>query len=217
MLNDIEMRVRTFASAGHSVTYFEVSDVDAAIERAIARGTVAPYGAVPWASAFLFAEKLSRMRLAGKTIVDVGAGCGVVSLMASKLGANVIALEIDELARQLLVQAARDQALEIDVRHFDVGSTIHLPEAELYIFADLLYEADLAHHVAHRCIEAIVHNGCIWVGDPKRTGRNVFREILVQAGYACDFAEMSYRAPDMERLQNVGVYVHSPVEWANVW
>lgn len=217
MLDEIETRVRTFAAAEQCVTYFEVCDVDAAIAHAIEHSSVAPYGVVPWVSAFVLAEKLARMNLGGKTVVDVGAGCGVVSLMASKLGAQVIALEIDALARQLLSRAAERQNLAVDVHAFDIGAETPMPAGDLYIFADLLYEAELAAFAAQRCIEAIERNACVWVGDPKRTGRDVFRERMGQAGHACDFREISYRVPDMERVQHVGVYARSPERWADVW
>ena len=217
MLKDIGTRIRSFEAAGHVVRYFEVSDVDAAIERAIEKNTIAPYGAVPWASAFVMTEMLACMHLDGRTVVDVGAGCGVVSLMASKLGARVIALEIDELARQLLEQAAKEQDLRIDVRPFDIAGGTSLPEGELFIFADLLYETDLASHTAHRCIEAIERGENIWVGDPQRSGRAVFQDLMRDAGHECIFCENSYQDPDLKPLQRIGVYTHCPGGWADVW
>lgn len=217
ILDGVPIRVRTFSAAGQRVEYFEVSDVDVALERAIETGGLAPYGAVPWASAFLFAERLAHLSLSGKTIVDVGAGCGVVSLMASKLGARVIALEIDALARSLLVRAATRQSLDVEVRDFDVGSDEPLPEGDLYIFADLLYEEELADLAAERVIEVCEQRRNVWVGDPKRTGRHTFQKRLLARAHPCEFREISMPVPDLEPLQHVGVYAHAPGGWADVW
>ncbi|HUH06461.1 MAG TPA: 50S ribosomal protein L11 methyltransferase [Egibacteraceae bacterium] len=66
-------------------------------------------------------EALQRCTIAGKRVLDVGTGSGVLAICAARLGAShVVALEIDPLAVQAALANARLNDAAIDVRH---GST----------------------------------------------------------------------------------------------
>jgi len=207
----IGTRERIAAIAGHELRYLEAQDVDRAIDAAIASGGPAPYGAVLWTSGFALAEGLLGLGLAGQTVVDLGAGCGLVSLAAATVGAHVIALEIDPVARTLLAEAARRQQLDIEVRAFDLCSTTPLPPADLLICADLLYEKPLAEATARRAFEAWVAGAEIWVGDPARIGRSAFERGLAERGLKPTWHTTEVRLPGERDIQTVEVS-RSP-EW----
>jgi predicted nicotinamide N-methyase len=195
---------------GLAVTCLEAASADEVLERAIAAGAPPPYGAVLWASAVAVAEHLAgRADLGGKRVLDVGSGNGLCALVAAKRGAHVLALDLDPFALELVAEAARRQALSVTPRLFDLGGDSPLPEADLVLFADLLYEEPLARAAAARVLEAARAGAEVLVGDPERTGRAAFLEVLRQAGVSAGFVEGHVRLPGEGRSQRVGL-LHLP-------
>jgi predicted nicotinamide N-methyase len=203
---DAHVRWRRLELQSMTLEYVEVVDVDPILEAAIERDEHPPYGAVPWASSIAIAEQLTALPLSHATLVDVGAGCGIVSLAAAKLGARCVALDIDPLARDLLARAAQRQALSIEVQPFDILSDAPLPRGDLYVFADLLYEAPLARAVARRVREAMATAAQVWVGDPGRAGRETFQLALLDAEIMAEFVDREAWVPGDGMPHRVGIY-----------
>lgn len=202
-------RRRTLAlSPTLRVNFFEVANVDAALEEAIRRDGPAPYGAVAWGSSVAVARALFEVgALAGRRVVDVGTGCGVVALVAARLGAEVLALDHDELALRLTSEAAKEQGLDVTTRRFDVAGSEALPEADVMVFADLLYEEELAEAVARRVVEARALGAEVYVADPGRVFRARFLAALSAAGTVASFRTVAVHVPGAERSSEVGLLV----------
>ncbi len=195
---------------GITVTCLEVRDVDIVLDRAIEEGTPPPYGAVLWASGIALSLRLVERaapsgRLEGMRVVDVGSGVGLCSLVAARLGAEVLALDHDAVARELLVQAAEQQGLQVSARDFDIYGDEPLPAGELTLFADLLYETPLARATARRVLEVLRGGSDVMVGDPQRIGREDFLRDLNAAGQRGAFEDTIVDVPGDEQRQRVGV------------
>jgi len=203
-------RARDLVVGGRSIRVLEVRDVDAALEHAVAGDGPAPYGAVLWGSGVALAEAIVSRELAGRRVVDVGVGVGATALLAATLGAEVIALDHDELALSLVSRAAEDAGLRVDPRRFDLMSDEPLPTAELYLFADLLYEPELAVRTAERVLEARGHGGRVLLADPDRSGRPRFLARLEAAGVPASFTDVRVRVPGDDEDSVVGVLELSP-------
>ena len=162
---------------------YEVHDVERLLDVVVAEGGENPYGVLLWPCGLAMAHALHRERacLSGRRVVDVGAGVGLLALVAARAGAQVCALDLDRFARALIERAARDQALSVEVRPFDVKCD-PLPDADLVVFSDLLYEPDLAVATARAVIAAHTRGAEVWVGDPGRYARRDFDARLRAAG-----------------------------------
>jgi predicted nicotinamide N-methyase len=178
----LKMRARPLVVGGVSIELVEAADVDALIDRAIAEGTHAPYGAVLWTSGVVVAALLAEWPLQGRTLLELGAGTGIVSLVAAKRGARVLATDVDDTSLALVDAAAARQGTPIETRRFDIFSAEPLPQADVVIAADLLYEEPLAAALARRTIEARARGSDVVVGDPGRTFRARFEADLRAAG-----------------------------------
>ena len=207
-------RARTVDAPGGALTLFESDDVDRDLDAAIARGGPTPYGRVLWPSAAACARVLVELatRISAKSVLELGCGTGLVSLVAMRAGLQVMATDVDEgaliaaraaaatlpaatLPAATLPAATFPAAGALTTTTFDVRSSDPLPPADIIVAADLLYEEVLAAALARRCIEALAEGAHVIVGDPGRLFRTRF-DGLVREGAALGKAEPRWIAHD---------------------
>lgn len=131
-------------TGGLKVTVFE-ADQDAALDLAI-RQNSDPYGASCWPSSLCAANHLvdwaeRRGSLRGIRLLEVGAGPGLVSLTAAKLGATVVATDIADVSLRLLEAAAIPG---MEVRKLDVTKKGWTKDFDVVAASDMLYDRGLA-------------------------------------------------------------------------
>jgi predicted nicotinamide N-methyase len=180
-----ETRERTIALPDGPIVVVETGDVNAALDEAIRAGKPSPYGHVLWESAVCIAHRLASWPLAGVRVLELGAGCGLVSLACARRGADALATDLDDDALALLSEAARRQGLAVRTRRFDVTTVEPLPPTDIVVLADVLYEETLAAAAGRRAREALAMGATVLVGDPGRVFRrafvaNVEREVLFE-------------------------------------
>ncbi len=129
-----------------------------------------PYWAYPWAGGLVLARYFldHPQAVAGRRVLDLGAGSGLVGIATMKAGASeVIAAEIDRHG----VAAIGLNAAENDVSITAIGSDLTLgppPSVDLVAVGDLYYESELAERVTaflDRCLDAGID---VLIGDPGR-------------------------------------------------
>ena len=101
-----------------------------------------PYWSFCWASGQVLARWLldHPERVAGRTLVDLGSGCGVVALAAAHAGAaRVVACDLDEQALAAVRVNARENHLVVET----VQGLEECPlEPDVFTAADILYDRD---------------------------------------------------------------------------
>jgi len=129
-----------------------------------------PYWAYHWGGGLALARHvLDHPELvAGRAVLDLGAGSGLVAIAAAMSGARqVIAADVDRYAVEAMRMNAAANGVEISPLHGDLTSGA-LPEVDVVLVGDLFYEAELATRVAaflDRCLAAGMET---LVGDPWR-------------------------------------------------
>jgi predicted nicotinamide N-methyase len=101
-----------------------------------------PYWAVLWRSGIALGRELSRGRLDGLRVVELGCGMGVPSLAASRSGATVLATDASVEALELLACNASRNGLDVDTTQADWASPAGLlarAPFDLVLAADVLY------------------------------------------------------------------------------
>ena len=172
---------------GGPLTVFESDDVDRDLDDAIARGGPTPYGRILWSSARCVADVVVRLGVRGARVVELGCGLGLVSLVAARAGARVLATDVDAFALGAVTRAAAEQGLTVECAYFDVTSPLALPEGDVYVAADLTYEERLTAAVGLRVLEAKARGARVIVGDPGRVFRPALVQVLHDAGVAARF------------------------------
>lgn len=190
------------------ISYITILEADAEaqealINKALDEHSIAaeedPYGSVLWPSAKTVSMRLLEMDLDGRTVLELGTGTGLVSLVASLSGAkSVLATDYSMFSLSLLERAKNLQCrpLSDDIlttQFFDVKDfSKSLPPADIVVIADLLYDKGLAVAVGKRVCEAYTRGSLVIVGNsPGRCGTSdmlqTCEEIL---GFKCVFKKM---------------------------
>lgn len=158
-------------------------------------GEAAPYWAYWWAGGLALARYVldHPEEVAGRRVLDLGAGSGLVGIAALRAGAaRVTASEIDAHARVAIgLNAALNHAAIADVVGDVIGGPV--PEVDLLLAGDLFYDPAVAARVRpflDRCLAAGV---TIWIGDPWRAPLPLERLTLL-ASYAVSETGTTKRA-----------------------
>ena len=176
-----------------------------------------PYGAVLWPAASAVANHLiqnipnsysssdPKTLFHGLTILELGSGTGLVSIVAAMGGAkSVIATDYEPIPLKFLNYAAQnlnpspcnDHRHEnskypkinltsiIQTSYFDMCDfKTPLPQADIVVAADIMYEPKTGKAMARRTLEALKQNSRVIIGDsPGRPGRPAFLKELEKLG-----------------------------------
>jgi predicted nicotinamide N-methyase len=173
-----------------------IADLDRAAEAAVSpapdtppdAARVFPYFGVLWPAALGVAQHLAeRTDLRGATMLEIGCGLALPSLVAARLGAKVVATDLHAdvprfLARNLernaiAPDAVAYRALDWREPHPDLGAF------DVVAGSDLLYERGQADGVAARLAEHCAPRGSIVLGDPGREYLQPCVDALERRGF----------------------------------
>jgi predicted nicotinamide N-methyase len=149
----------------------EITPIWQATEDTLARsGLPPPYWAFAWAGGQALARFLldHPERVAGRSVLDFGAGSGLVAIAAAKAGAaSVLAAEIDDFAAAAIAANAALNDVSILVTMADVLDTV-VPQWEIVTAGDVCYEQPMAERVTAWLRGLAARGVLVLLGDPGR-------------------------------------------------
>jgi predicted nicotinamide N-methyase len=150
----------------------EITPIWQASEDLLAAGNVPPpYWAFAWAGGQALARHLldNPGLVAGKRVLDFGAGSGIVAIAAARAGAaQVTAVEIDAFAAAAITLNAALNGAEITVELADVIGNAGTGW-DVVLVGDMCYEQPLARRLTD-WLRALVDEGVtVLLGDPGRS------------------------------------------------
>lgn len=161
------------------------------------RSGTPPYWAYAWGGGAALALYLRDHPepVKGRTVLDFGAGSGLVGIAAARAGASaVFAIEPDPIGQVALMLNAAANGVEITLRPGP-----GLPGVDLVLAGDVFYDADIAARTLPILEGAAASGKTVLVGDPFR--RNLPLDRLRQIA--------EYAVPDMGGTAQVkaGVFI----------
>ena len=148
----------------------EITPLWHATEETLARHQLPPpYWAFAWAGGQALARHLldHPALVAGKRILDFGAGSGLVAIAAVKAGARATAAEIDPLAQAAIRLNAVLNGVVVETEGDDVIGWDDTPW-EIVLAGDMCYERPLAERLAEWLRRLAARGTTVLLGDPGR-------------------------------------------------
>lgn len=144
-----------------------------------------PYGLLLWDSSMILADTLGEMgTLEGRSVLELGAGVGLVGLVARHLGAEVMQTDYASEALALALRNAQLNAIEGITRRLADWTQWSMPgRFDFIVGSDILYDA-----TAHAPIAAVLNanlaeDGIAVFTDPGRTATPLFVQNMREAGW----------------------------------
>jgi len=149
----------------------EITPIRQATEETLARSALPPpFWAFAWAGGQALARYLldHPAEVAGRSVLDFGAGSGLVAIAAAKAGAaSVFAAEIDHFAAAAIAANAALNDVAIAVTTADLLDTVD-PRWEVVSAGDVCYERPMADRVTGWLRGLAARGTLVLLGDPGR-------------------------------------------------
>ncbi len=128
-----------------------------------------PFWAFPWAGGQALARHvLDHPELvAGRRVLDIASGSGLVAVAAARAGGLVTANDIDPVATAAIALNARANDVTVEVTTGDLLDTT--PDVDVLLAGDVFYDRDMAARVEPFLLAAHRRGTLVLVGDPQRS------------------------------------------------
>lgn len=163
-----------------------------------------PLFGLVWPAGLALADEMSRFAIAGRSVVEVGCGLGIASLVLQRRGVNVTATDHHPLTEEFLRRnAALNDLPPIAYRRASwTGENRDLGRFDLIVASDVLYErghpAELAAFIGRHSTPTTE----VMVADPGRAHCGRFRTAMREEGYTS--SERRREFPGAERRSKAG-------------
>ena len=146
--------------------------------------TKRPYGIVLWPAAIALAHELGTRDLAGKRVLELGAGTGLPGIVAAARGARVVQTDRQSVALRVCAQnAARNGVTTIEHRSADWTAWSDEARYDVIIGSDILYAGEL-HAPLRKIFDAnLTPGGVVVLSDPFRETSLRLLEAMERDGW----------------------------------
>ncbi len=135
-------------------------------------GLPPPFWAFAWAGGQALARFVldHREHVAGRAVLDLASGSGLVAIAAMKAGAtSVIGYDIDAFARVAIGINAADNGVVVEARGDDLLGDVITPDAQTILAGDIFYERDTAQRAFAFLSAQAARGATVLIGDPGRS------------------------------------------------
>ncbi len=163
----------------------QFSDPDGSAERAGVAPASWPLFGVVWPAGLALAEEMSHFPIAGKSILELGCGIALTSLVLARRGADITACDYHPLAEAFLQHnVALNQLPALRFRTAPwLGPNPLLGRYDLIVGSDLLYERDHATLLAGFIALHTHPASQVLIADPGRGYVSTFSALMANLGY----------------------------------
>ena len=166
--------------------------------------TMRPYGAVLWPSAIALAHEIASRDLAGKRILELGAGTGFPGIVAASRGAHVVQTDRQRVAMHVCKQNAERNRVTIEHRIADWTAWDDAARYDVIMGSDILYVDSLHPSLRHIFDTNLAPSGTVLLADPFREASLLLLRAMEADGWQVSFDKWTVGVAPPPRP--VGVY-----------
>ncbi|MET0295733.1 MAG: methyltransferase domain-containing protein [Phenylobacterium sp.] len=203
---EFDIAEESLSFAGQTLRFTRVADPNAVLDEVCRQETLReelgvqprralhmPYWAAVWESGVAIADHMvgreGRAPIAGRRVLDLGCGLGLVGAVMAMLGAKATLADIDTacllFARlNVLPWAAASRVCRCDWRSDDL-----LEPFDLIVGADVLYETSQWPHIEAFARRRLAPGGTLVLGEPGRPQARGFPAWLADRGWRMEACE----------------------------
>jgi predicted nicotinamide N-methyase len=194
---DLDEKLYTFAH--HSFSFLSVLDSYALLDRIspeeFIKDEQMPYWAEIWPSAITLASFIAdELPLEGLRAVEIGAGVGMVSVVAAWKGAGVVATDYSLEALRFVRYNAMKNSVDLSVERLDWRLVKCSEQFDLLFAADVLYERVNLLPVIFAIDKLLKPGGVAYIADPRRRLAEQFLELATENHFLITPFAREYRA-----------------------
>jgi predicted nicotinamide N-methyase len=150
-----------------------------------------PYWAEIWPAAVTLSHVIMEsLDIAGKSLVELGAGVGMASVAAAKKGARVLVTDYSTEALKFAVYNALRNGVALETGRLD-WRMVHSDEKfDFVIAADVLYERVNLLPIVTAIETLLKPGGAAYIADPRRRLAEQFLELVSENGFMVTSSDM---------------------------
>jgi predicted nicotinamide N-methyase len=143
-----------------------------------------PYWAEIWPAAVTLSHVLvEQMDIAGKSVIELGAGVGMASVAAARKGARVLATDYSTEALKFVHYNALRNGVQLETGRLDWRMVMTDEKFDIVIAADVLYERVNLLPIVTAIDTLLAKGGSAYIADPRRRLAEQFLELVGENGF----------------------------------
>ncbi|MBN1279750.1 MAG: methyltransferase domain-containing protein [Chlorobiaceae bacterium] len=164
-----------------------------------------PYWAEIWPAAIMLSSFIAReLPLEGKRIIEIGAGVGMVSVVAAANGADVLSTDYSQDALRFVAYNALRNGVHLETATLDWRLVQCNERFDMLFAADVLYERVNPLPVMTAIDKLLKSDGMAWIADPRRRLAGQFLDLAGENGFSITPFATNYEGGS----QPVGVNIY---------
>lgn len=172
----------------HLFSILSVSDSYALLDRMspeeFIKDEQMPYWAEIWPSAITLSSFIAdELKLEGQRVIEIGAGVGLVSVVAAWKGARVLATDYSPEALRFITFNALKNAVTLQQERLDWRLVTCSEQFDMLFAADVLYERVNLLPIVNAIDKLLKPDGAAYLADPRRRLAEQFLEIAGENGF----------------------------------
>lgn len=153
-----------------------------------------PYGVMLWPASIALAHEVVERAsaLAGKRVLELGAGTGVPGIVAASLGARVLQTDRNEVALHVCaMNAERNRVSGIELRSAEWETFTSEQPFDVILGSDVLYATNMHARLRAICEAHLAPGGTVLFSDPFREQSLPVLEAMQAGGWRVTLAKWS--------------------------
>jgi predicted nicotinamide N-methyase len=206
---EYELSEITYTIGGRPFGFLSVRDSYALLDRIspeeFLKDEQMPYWAEIWPAAVTLSSFIAdELSLQGRSIVELGAGVGMASVVAAACGARVLATDYSTEALRFVGYNALLNGVEVATRQLDWRAVRCSERFDMLFAADVLYERVNLLPIVTAIEKLLKPGGSAYIADPRRRLAGQFLELAGENGFSVTPYSRQYK----DGSQPVGVNIY---------